>query len=73
MKFYLYPGINLENHAMPPPKLANSVDPLAAASLYHPSDNNTHFLFAFWSEKMVEIISIFFFFNLPRLILWPRM
>lgn len=47
MKFYLYPRINLENHAMPPPKLANSVDPLAAASLYHPSDNNTHFLFAF--------------------------
>ena len=30
MKFYLYPGINLENHAMPP-KLANSVDPIAAA------------------------------------------
>lgn len=31
MKFYLYPGINLENQAMPP-KLAYSVDPLAAVS-----------------------------------------
>lgn len=30
MKFYLYPGINLENQAMPP-KLADSVDHLAAA------------------------------------------
>ena len=30
MKSYLYPGINLESGAMPP-KLANSVDPLAAA------------------------------------------
>lgn len=30
MKFYLYPGINLDNQAMPP-KQAHSVDPLAAA------------------------------------------
>lgn len=30
MKFYLYPGINLENQAMLP-KLAGLVDPLAAA------------------------------------------
>ena len=31
MKFYLYTVINLENQAMPP-KLAYSVDPLAAVS-----------------------------------------
>ena len=31
MQFYLYPGINLENRTMPP-KLAYSVDPLAAVS-----------------------------------------
>lgn len=44
MKFYLYPGINLENQAMPP-KQAHSVDPLAAVS-NHPSDYDIHFLFA---------------------------
>ena len=26
-----------------------------------------------WSEKMIDIISIFFFFNLLRLDLWPKM
>lgn len=31
MKFYLYPGINLENQTMPS-KLAYSVDPLATVS-----------------------------------------
>ena len=30
-------------------------------------------LTALWSEKMLGMISIFFFFNLPTLDLWPRM